>query len=165
MLSSGRSWEFGTTMCFILATIVCTTITLVGDEGMLEGWWRQPFLLTIPLGLTAPWIRTRLVEAPVFAEASAHKEALKSPLRQVLSQNWRQLLVLAGFVVLLNVAFYLILGYMPTYMSGQLGHSTAQGNWMLVAVMALMLLAIPPDRRASPPGQPRHDTARWPRFW
>ncbi|WP_433122999.1 hypothetical protein ACQ7FX_02430 [Arthrobacter koreensis] len=55
-----------------------------------------------------------MVEAPVFAEASAHKETLKSPLRQVLSQNWRQLLVLAGFVVLLNVAFYLILGYMPT---------------------------------------------------
>ncbi|MFC7861351.1 MFS transporter [Arthrobacter koreensis] len=62
----------------------------------------------------------------------------------MLAQNWRQLLVLAGFVVLLNVAFYLILGYMPTFMSGQLGHSTAQGNWMLVAVMALMLLAIPP---------------------
>ena len=60
------------------------------------------------------------------------------------AQNWRQLLVLAGFVVLLNVVFHLILGYMPTYMSGQLGHSTAQGNWMLVAVMALMLLAIPP---------------------
>ncbi|MFZ3415146.1 MFS transporter [Arthrobacter sp. 3Tela_A] len=141
----GSFLEFGTTVGFILAAIVCTTtITLVGDEGMLEGWWRLPFLLTIPLGLTALWIRTRLVEAPVFAEASAHRETLKSPLRQVLAQNWRQLLVLAGFVVLLNVAFYLILGYMPTYMSGQLGHSTAQGNWMLVAVMALMLLAIPP---------------------
>lgn len=140
----GSFLEFGTTVGFILAAIVCTTtITLVGDEGMLEGWWRLPFLLTIPLGLTALWIRTRLVEAPVFAEASAHRETLKSPLRQVLAQNWRQLLVLAGFVVLLNVAFYLILGYMPTHMSGQLGHSTAQGNWMLVAVMALMLLAIP----------------------
>ena len=37
----------------ILAAIVCTTTTIVGDEGMLEGWWRLPFLLTIPLGLTA----------------------------------------------------------------------------------------------------------------
>ncbi|WP_312099802.1 MFS transporter [Corynebacterium dentalis] len=141
----GSFLEFGTTVGFILAAIVCTTlIAIVGDAGMEAGWWRLPFLLTIPLGLTALWIRTRLVEAPVFAEASQHEETTKTPLRTVLRNNWRQLLIVAGFVVLLNVAFYLILGYMPTYLSGQLGHSTAQGNWMLVAVMALMLVAIPP---------------------
>ncbi|MET4060145.1 MHS family proline/betaine transporter-like MFS transporter [Arthrobacter sp. UYP6] len=141
----GSFLEFGTTVGFILAAIVCTTlIAIVGDAGMEAGWWRLPFLLTIPLGLTALWIRTRLTEAAVYTEASAHKETTKSPLRHVLANNWRQMLILAGFVVLLNVAFYLILGYMPTYLSGQLGHSTAQGNWMLVAVMALMLVAIPP---------------------
>lgn len=141
----GSFLEFGTTVGFILAAIVCTTlITIVGDQGMQDGWWRLPFLLTIPLGLTALWIRTRLVEAPVFSEASEHAETTRSPLRHVFRNNWRQILVLAGFVVLLNVAFYLILGYMPTYLSGQLGHSTAQGNWMLVAIMALMLVAIPP---------------------
>ncbi|MFX1821808.1 MFS transporter [Pseudarthrobacter sp. CC4] len=141
----GSFLEFGTTVGFMLAAVVCTMlIAVVGDGGMEAGWWRAPFLLTIPLGLTALWIRTRLVEAPVFSEASQHKETTKSPLRHVLRNNWRQLLVLAGFVVLLNVAFYLILGYMPTYLSGQLGHSTAQGNWMLVVIMALMLVAIPP---------------------
>ncbi len=141
----GSFLEFGTTVGFILAAIVCTSlIAVVGDQGMEDGWWRVPFLLTIPLGLTALWIRTRLIEAPVFSEAAKHAEVTKTPLRHVLKHNWRQLLVLAGFVVLLNVAFYLILGYMPTYLSGQLGHSTAQGNWMLVAIMALMLVAIPP---------------------
>lgn len=141
----GSFLEFGTTVGFMLAAVVCTTlITLVGDQGMEDGWWRLPFLLTIPLGLTALWIRTRLGEAPVFSEASEQAETTRSPLRHVLVNNWRQILVLAGFVVLLNVAFYLILGYMPTYLSGQLGHSTAQGNWMLVAIMALMLVAIPP---------------------
>ena len=146
----GSFLEFGTTVGFMLAAIVCTTlIAIVGDDGMVDGWWRVPFLLTIPLGLTALWIRTRLVEAPVFSEASQHEETTRTPLRHVMRHNWRQLLVLAGFVVLLNVAFYLILGYMPTYLSGQLGHSTAQGNWMLVAIMALMLVAIPPFRALS----------------
>ncbi|QTG81335.1 MFS transporter [Arthrobacter crystallopoietes] len=141
----GSFLEFGTTVGFMLAAIVCTVlISLVGDAGMEAGWWRLPFLLTIPLGLTALWIRTRLTEAPVFSEASQHSETTRSPLRHVLKNNWRQILVLMGFVVLLNVAFYLILGYMPTYLSSQLGHSTAQGNWMLVAIMGLMLFAIPP---------------------
>lgn len=70
----------------------------------------------------------------VVAEASAYKEITKSPLRQVLAKNWRQLLILDGFVVLLNVALDLILGYMPRYMSSQLGHITAQVNWMPVPV-------------------------------
>ena len=141
----GSFLEFGTTVGFILAAIVCTTlIAIVGDSGMDAGWWRLPFLLTIPLGLTSLWIRIRLTEAAVYTEASEHEETTKSPLRHVLANNWRQLPILGGFVVLLNVVFYLILGYMPTYLSGQLGHSTAQGNWMLVGVMALMLVAIPP---------------------
>ena len=107
----GSFLEFGTTVGFILAAIVCTTlIAIVGDAGMEASWWRLPFLLTIPLGLTALWIRTRLTEAPVYTEASEHEETTKSPLRTVLRKNWRQLLIVAGFVVLLNVAFYLILG-------------------------------------------------------
>ena len=49
-----------------MAAFVCTTlIAIVGAAGMEAGWWRLPFLLTIPLGLTALWTRTRLTEAPV----------------------------------------------------------------------------------------------------
>ncbi|WP_456506273.1 MFS transporter [Arthrobacter sp. UYCu723] len=141
----GSFLEFGTTVGFILAGILCTgLVSIVGEQGMLEGWWRLPYLATIPMGIIALWIRTRLDEAPVFSEASAHKEGTKAPVRQVLKHHWKQILVLSGFVVLLNVAFYMVLGYMPTYLSSQLGHDTAQGNWMLVGMMALMLLAIPP---------------------
>ena len=141
----GSFLEFGTTTGFILAAIVCTSLTtIVGDQAMMDGWWRLPFLLTVPLGLTALYIRTRLHEPEVYAEASESSEITKSPIRDVFRRNWRQIVVLMGFVVLLNVAFYLILGYMPTYLSTQLDHSTAQGNWMLVGIMAMMLVAIPP---------------------
>jgi MHS family proline/betaine transporter-like MFS transporter len=141
----GSFLEFGTTVGFILAAILCTVLTgIVGKEGMLEGWWRLPFLVTIPLGLIALWIRTRLDEAPVFSEASAQQESVKAPVRQVFKQNWKQLLILAGFVVLYNVAFYMVLGYMPTYLSSQLGHDASQGDWMLVGMMILMLFALPP---------------------
>ena len=57
-----------------------------------------------------------------------------------MANNWLQLLILA-VVVLLKVAFYLILGYMPTYLSGQLGHSTAQCNWILVAIPPVVALS------------------------
>ncbi|MEB7448170.1 hypothetical protein [Arthrobacter koreensis] len=45
----GSFLKFRTTVGFIRAAIVCTTtITLVGDEGMLEDWWRLRILLTAP---------------------------------------------------------------------------------------------------------------------
>lgn len=141
----GSFLEFGTTSGLILAAIVCTIlITLVGDSGMEAGWWRLPFLLSFPLGLVALWIRTRLTEAPVFSEAVANRETQgPSPLVQVFTQAWRQLLILCGLTVVIQVGFYMVLAYMPTYLSTQLGHSTAIGNWMLVGVMAMMLVLIP----------------------
>lgn len=49
----GSFLEFGTTSGLITAAVTCTTlITIVGDDGMEAGWWRLPFLLSFPLGLT-----------------------------------------------------------------------------------------------------------------
>lgn len=141
----GSFLEMGTLAGTTAGAALCTILILiVGDEGMLAGWWRLPFLVTLPLGLTALWIRVRLEEPPVFSEASAKHETSKKPFRDLLRRYWRQILVLMGFVVLLNVAYYLILTYMPAYLSSALGHTTAQGNFMLVLVMLAMIVVIAP---------------------
>jgi MFS transporter, MHS family, proline/betaine transporter len=141
----GAFLEFGTLAGTSAGAVLCTVlILLVGDDGMLAGWWRLPFLLTLPLGLVALWLRVRLQEPPVFAEAEQHHETSKRPLRDLVRSYWRQILVLMGFVVLLNVAYYLILAYMPTYLSANLGLSTAQGNLMLVGIMLAMMCFINP---------------------
>jgi MFS transporter, MHS family, proline/betaine transporter len=141
----GAFLEFGTLAGTSAGAVLCTVlILLVGDDGMLAGWWRLPFLLTLPLGLVALWLRVRLQEPPVFTEAEQHHETSKRPLRDLVRSYWRQILVLMGFVVLLNVAYYLILAYMPTYLSANLGLSTAQGNLMLVGIMLAMMCFINP---------------------
>ncbi|MDN6300089.1 MAG: MFS transporter, partial [Micrococcaceae bacterium] len=94
----GSFLEFGTMVGFILSATVCTAlITIVGDDGMLAGWWRLPFLMTIPLGLTALYIRTKLGEAAVFSEASDSQETSKTPIRHTLRTQWREVLILGGF--------------------------------------------------------------------
>jgi MHS family proline/betaine transporter-like MFS transporter len=48
-----------------LAALLATVL----DSGDLEAWgWRLPFLLTLPLGLGALWLRLRLDETPSFRE-------------------------------------------------------------------------------------------------
>ncbi|GAA0666235.1 hypothetical protein GCM10009535_52460 [Streptomyces thermocarboxydovorans] len=50
-------------MAALLATVM--------SESQLNGWgWRLPFLLTLPLGLAALWLRLRLEETPSFERAA-----------------------------------------------------------------------------------------------
>lgn len=63
----GSFLEFGTLLGFSLAAILVTALEfIVGTEGMEAGWWRLPFLLTLPLGLIALAMRARLHESAVF---------------------------------------------------------------------------------------------------
>ncbi|WP_152978096.1 MFS transporter [Curtobacterium sp. S6] len=140
--------EFGTLVGFSGAAILCTSLTLVvGEDGMTAGWWRLPFLLTALMGVLALWMRRHLHDPEAFTEdveeAVEHPSALKA-LGNLLKSYPTQILKLIGFVTLLNVAFYLVLTYMPSYLSATLGHSTAQANFSLVLIQLVMIAVIVP---------------------
>nr|WP_179429990.1 MFS transporter [Spelaeicoccus albus] len=139
----GSFLEFGTLLGTGGGALVCTVLTvIVGDDAMSAGWWRLPFLLTLPLGGVALWLRMSLKEPPVFSEAAEHQETSKKPFRDLFSGYWRQIVMLMAFVVLLNIADYMVLTYMPSYLSEVLGHSTVQSNFTLIVIIALMMCVI-----------------------
>ena len=88
----------------------------------LHSWgWRIPFLLAAPLGLIGRYIRLRLQETPEFAQQQNNHVEKNTPIVE-LFRNHRKAMLIAFCVACLNaVAFYLILSYMPTYMSTELG--------------------------------------------
>ncbi|MFD0994584.1 MHS family proline/betaine transporter-like MFS transporter [Pseudoclavibacter chungangensis] len=144
----GSFLEFGTLAGFSAAAILCTTMTLVlGEDGMLAGWWRAPFLLTLLLGGVALWMRRHLTESETFTEDSAHtttNESAFKALGTLIVTYPFQVLKLIGFVILVNVAFYIVLTYMPTYLSSTLGHGAAEANFSLVIIQLLMMAVIVP---------------------
>lgn len=140
--------EFGTLAGFSGAAILCTTLTLaVGEEGMMAGWWRLPFALTLLLGIVALWMRKSLEESETFTEDSAHTEANESAWKAfatLIKTYPGQLVKLIGFVILINVGFYLVLTYMPSYLSATLGHGVAESNISLVIIQLIMMALIIP---------------------
>lgn len=144
----GSFLEFGTLAGFSGAAILCTSLTLiVGEDGMMAGWWRLPFLLTLPLGLIALWMRRHLTEPETFTVDTASIKIPKSTmgaLRELLVGYPKQVLKLVGFVILINVAFYLVLTYMPSYLSSTLGHGAAESNYSLVVIQLIMMAVIVP---------------------
>ena len=144
----GSFLEFGTLAGFSAAAVLCTVLTLiVGEDGMMAGWWRLPFLVTLVLGLVGLWMRRHLHESATFIDDSAHTtdNATASKALATLFRHYpRQVLKLFGFVILINVAFYLVLTYMPTYLAATLGHGVAQSNLSLVIIQLLMMVVITP---------------------
>ncbi|MGO2750122.1 MAG: MFS transporter [Pseudoclavibacter sp.] len=144
----GSFLEFGTLAGASAAAILCTTLTfVVGEDGMLDGWWRLPFLLTLPLGLVALWMRRHLSESETFVDdvkEPGEKQTATGALWSLLKNYPLQVLKLFGFVILINVAFYLVLTYMPTYLSTTLNQGTAESTFSLVIIQLIMMAVIVP---------------------
>ena len=96
------------------------------DSEQLHSWgWRLPFLLAAPLGLIGRYIRLHLEDTPKFREMEQALEQKggehKVPIRELLGVHRKRVLVAIGVTCLNAVAFYLILSYMPTYLSAEMG--------------------------------------------
>ncbi|GAA1869207.1 glycine betaine/L-proline transporter ProP [Pseudonocardia ailaonensis] len=141
----GSFLEFGTLGGTILGAVLATVVQLGFDDATLQSWgWRIPFLVAGPLGLIGFWLRSRLEDTPAFQYAEAEGKTAASPFKEVIANVWPQILQLVGFVVLLNVADYILLTYMPTYLTQVLEISDTESLLVLIGVMVVMMALIAP---------------------
>ncbi|WP_243792652.1 MFS transporter [Saccharopolyspora gloriosae] len=143
------SWlEFGTLAGFGLGALVPTILILVLPEESMQSWgWRIPFLLAGPLGLIGLYLRSKLEDTPAFKNLEKSDNLARSPLKSLVRDYWRPLLILMGVVVLINVANYTILTYMESYLTDTLEIPAGREYEVLVPlllVVALMMAAIAP---------------------
>lgn len=148
------SWlDFGSIIGFVSgAGVVVLLSSIVGEESFLEWGWRIPFFLAAPLGLIGLYLRHAAEETPAFTEQLERMEkedqdAVGSPprvsFREIVSKYWRSLLVCVGIVLVTNVTYYMLLTYMPTYLSHNLHYSEDHGVLIIIVVMVGMLFVQP----------------------
>ncbi|GAB2540867.1 MFS transporter [Brachybacterium huguangmaarense] len=113
----------GSTATGLLAgSLLAAGLTFLLSEPQMDSWgWRLPFLLAAPMGLIGRYIRTRLEDTPAFRELASEDDVIKAPALDLFRNHWRTLLLAAGAVLLNAAGFYVILSYMPTYLSEELG--------------------------------------------
>ncbi|MFF4272014.1 MFS transporter [Streptomyces sp. NPDC001536] len=115
------SWQSFTVALGLLggagaAALLATVLT----ERQLGDWgWRLPFLLTLPLGLAALWLRLRLDETPAFRE---EHEVERPPVRQVAGA----VALGAGRIMGWAAAGYTFLVVLPSYLQSTLDASFRQ---------------------------------------
>ncbi|MFD9466220.1 MFS transporter [Streptomyces sp. NPDC060027] len=107
---------------------VAALLATVLSEAQLGDWgWRLPFLLTLPLGLGALWLRLRLDETPSFAHEHARE---RPPAREVV----RAIALGAGRIMGWSAAGYTFLVVLPAYLQSTLGTTFREA--LLATVLA-----------------------------
>jgi MFS transporter, MHS family, proline/betaine transporter len=140
------SWlEFSTLIGFILGSgVVLVLNSSLGEDAMAAWGWRIPFLIAGPLGIVGLYIRLRLEDTPEFRALESTGEVSQSPLRESITQNWKQILQVGGLVIIQNVGFYIVLVYMQTYITEQLEYSSTSASLSTVFTLLVAMILIPP---------------------
>ncbi len=106
----------------LLGSLLAALLSGLLDDAQMNSWgWRLPFLLAAPMGLIGRYIRTKLEDTPAFRELAKEDEVVKAPASALFRNYWKPLLLAAGAVLLNAVGFYVILSYMPTYLTEEIG--------------------------------------------
>lgn len=106
----------------LLGSLMAAGLYALLDEMAITEWgWRIPFLLAAPLGLIGRYIRLKLEETPSFKATLEKIPHENTPIRRLFQKHPKALLVAFLIACLNAVAFYLILSYMPSYLSENMG--------------------------------------------
>ncbi|MBY8887957.1 glycine betaine/L-proline transporter ProP [Streptomyces sp. PTM05] len=152
----GSFLEFGTLAGYVGAAGLVTFLTAVLSDDAMTSWgWRLPFLVAGPLGAVGLYLRLKLDETPAFqrlendappvkaTEAAQGVETLpKGEFRAIFVEQWPRLLLCVALVAAYNVTDYMLLSYMPTYLSDELDYSATHGLLVLLLVMVAMMCLI-----------------------
>lgn len=125
------AWQSFTVALGLLAGagVVALLSGLLSAEAMLAWGWRVPFLLALPLGLIALWLRLSMEETPSFIRQ--HQQPMQ---RASASQTVKTILLAIARVMLWSAAGYTYLVIMPAYLQSAL--HTGFNQALLIAVIS-----------------------------
>jgi MFS transporter, MHS family, proline/betaine transporter len=152
----GSFLEFGTLAGYIGASGLVTILTVtLGDSGLQSWGWRLPYLLAGPLGVVGLYLRLRLDDTPAFQKLSEANAGLRASeaadavettargdIKAIFRDHWRALVLCVALVAAYNVTDYMLLSYMPTYLSDELDYGTTRGLVILLGVMVAQMCVI-----------------------
>jgi len=127
----------------LLAAGVFVYLGTLPTEVLLAGVWRIPFLASILLIVVAVFIRMRLRESPTFIQLEKQEQVAKSPLKEIFSSSFPNVLRGIGLRMAENGGSYLFNTLAVSFVVGTIG----VGAWigpLAVAVGSLVgMISVP----------------------
>lgn len=113
--------QIGSPIGTLLSSGAILLVSLLPDASFDAWGWRLPFLAAFPLLYVAVYLRRRVEESPMFERLLEEDELASTPVKDVVTGAFPQLLVGAGSAFLGVGGFYLATTFMISYGTGTLG--------------------------------------------
>lgn len=114
----GGFTQLGNPAGALLASGIFALMTRFGDDFIMNGGWRIPFLLSIVLIGVGIWVRYRVEETEVFEKKiEGRKQAM--PLAYALRVNWKPILLGIGLLPISTGGYYLATTFATAYAVGE----------------------------------------------
>ncbi|MFC9694647.1 MFS transporter [Kribbella sp. NPDC056951] len=135
---AGRRGRYGAWQSFTVALgllagagLAAILATVLSKEALTDWGWRVPFLVALPLGLVALWLRLRLEETPSFtrtqtAAAQPGAAGAAEPGRAGAGEVARAIALGIGRLMGWSAAGYTFLVVMPSYLQATLNATFQQ---------------------------------------
>jgi MHS family proline/betaine transporter-like MFS transporter len=113
----------------LLGCVVALVLTSALSPAQMTEWgWRIPFLLAAPLGAAGLYVRLRLEDTPVFRDLQQEDRVTRTPIREAVTKNLRQIVVMFFCTTVGGVGYYYMATYVVNFLAGErlgIGRSAA----------------------------------------
>ncbi|QDP96702.1 MHS family MFS transporter [Microlunatus elymi] len=132
--------QLGPTIGFILANASFLLARIAAPDSFATFGWRIPFLISFLLVLVGLWVRMTIAETPVFQQAMERDRLSRTPFKELLQRQWKQLLLGAGVMMIQYALFYTSTAYCLSYATKILG--VGQTPMLIVVMLAVLMLGV-----------------------
>jgi metabolite-proton symporter len=136
--------QFGAPAGMVLANGALSVVSFTTSEQAFLDWgWRVPFLISVVLVFVGLYIRTGVLETPVFARLKEEGRVERTPLVQVMRHHWREVVLTALLRSGQQTPFYIFTTYVLTYATQTLGMERGLVLGFVMVQAILSCIAIP----------------------
>jgi metabolite-proton symporter len=144
-----RGWfgmfpQLGPPAGFLLATGSFLLLANLLSEAEFKAWgWRIPFIASALLVALGLYVRLKLTETPVFAQAQQQHQPTRLPLALLLGQHAKPLILGAMAMAVCYALFYITTVFSLSYGTATLHIPRSQFLGMLCVAVVFMAVATP----------------------
>jgi len=139
------SWsQFSIAVGLLMGSGLGTIITAVLSEESLYAWgWRIPFWTGLLIAIFGMYVRRKVEETPKYKEVELSKNVVNMPLVELFRKYRYETLVNIGVVIGWTISYWIIMAYMPTYISKVLQYPLWVGMSFNSVLLIIFMIAIP----------------------
>ena len=128
----------------MVGALVVLLLTTTLSAGAYESWgWRVPFLIGGPLAVVGLYLRLRMEDTPAFRALERTEGVDRAPALDAVRNYWREMLYIFALSALQGLAFYMLSGYLVTYLIETIGLDSTTALLSNMVALGFLTIAIP----------------------